>query len=43
MMVISNICHPYSVKIGVEFYTDMEIVQLIHGELDHAAPTYEIV
>jgi len=43
MMVVSNLCPSYSVKEGVEFYTDMELVQLLHGELDHATPIHEMV
>jgi hypothetical protein len=43
MMVVSNLCPSYSVKEGVEFYTDMEFVQLLHGELDHATPIHEMV
>lgn len=43
MMVVSNLCPSYSVKESVEFYTDMELVQLLHGELDHATPIHEMV
>jgi len=42
-MVVSNLCPSYSVKKGVEFYTDMELVQLLYGELDHATPIHKMV
>lgn len=42
MMVVSNLCPSYAEKQGVEFYTDMELVQILHGELDIATPIHEM-